>query len=222
MAGAAAEHSDEFVCAARAEAKRLRLDAQRRREEAIRYVALAEGATAEAIALERRVSELDELLGRAPQLRLDLQSEALRGQHLREAAIEIVAHRRKVGEPIHYRDWFKLVLAEGRTIEGKDPLATFLTQITRSPVVLRQPEHPGVYRVDPEAGGKEALHELERTQEELLMLRRRLAEAEDEENGGRATALGEQIAAAERRVSAARRVLSEVARVQATLRTLVS
>jgi hypothetical protein len=127
-----------------------------------------------------------------------------------------------MGQPIHYRDWFKLVLAEGRTIEGKDPLATFLTQITRSPVVLRQPERPGVYRIDPEAGGEEALRELERTQEQLLMLRRRLAEAKEEEDGAQATALGEQIAAAERRVSAAERVLSEVARVQATLRALVS
>ncbi len=222
MAAAAPEHSDEFVRAARAEADRLRLDAERLREEAARHLSLAEKATTEAIIFEQRIRELDELLGRALQLRLDLQTEALRGQRLREAAIEIVARRHRIGEPIHYRDWFKLVLAEGHSVEGKDPLATFLTQVTRSPVVLRQPERPGVYRVDPEAGGEEALRELEDAQAELLALRQRLAETSEREDETGIGALLDQITAAERRVAVAERALSEVARAQATIRAIAS
>lgn len=222
MATAAHDHSDEFVRAARAEADRLRLDAERLREESARHLALAEQATAEAIVLEHRVRELDELLGRSPQLRLDLQAETLRGQELREAAVEIIARCRKIGEPIHYRDWFKLVLAEGHVVEGKDPLASFLTQVTRSPVVIRQAERPGVYRVDPEAGAEEALRELERAQAELVALRRRLAEASERGDEAQNGALRRQIPEVERRLGAAERALSEVARVQAALRVLVS
>lgn len=217
MAAAAPDHSHEFVHAARAEADRLRLDAQRLRGEASRYSTFAEEATADAMRLERRVRELDELLGRAPQLRLDLQTEVLRGQRLREAAVEIIASRRGLGEPIHYREWFELVLAEGHSVEGKDPLATFLTQVTRSPVVIRHPEQPGVYRVDPAAGGEDAIRQLDEARGELLALQRQLDEASVRSSERAEESLLEQIAAAERRVSAAERALSEVARVQAKL-----
>lgn len=220
MAAAAPDHSDEFVRAARAEADRLRLEAERLRGEAARYSTLAERVTADAIILERRVRELDELLGRAPQLRLDLQTEVLRGQRLREAAVEIIASRRRIGEPIHYRDWFELVLAEGHRVEGKDPVATFLTQVTRSPVVLRQPERPGFYRVDPEAGGAYALRQLDKARDDLLALQRQFADDETGADELAKSALREEIAAAERRVAASERTLSEVARVQAKLGTL--
>jgi hypothetical protein len=219
---AAPAHSDDFVRAARAEADRLRLEAQRLREEAARHHALAEGATAEAIVLESRVRELDELLGRAPQLRLDLQPEALRGQRLRETAIEIIGKHRRLGEPIHYREWFELLLAEGHSVEGKDPLATFLTQVTRSPVVLRQPRQPGVYRVDPQTGGEETLRALERARQRLLALRQELEQARAQGDEPRADGLRKQHAAAARDVAAGQRALSEVARVQATLSALAS
>jgi len=222
MGSVAADHSDEFIRAARAEADRLRLEAERLREEAGRQLDLAERATAQAIVHERRVRELDELLGRSPQLRLDLQSEALRGQRLREAAIEIIAKHHKIGEPIHYRDWFKLVLDEGHVVEGKDPLATFLTQVTRSPVVLRQPPRPGVYRVDPETGGDQALREVEKARDGLLALRHQLSKAGQHEDEVAIRALREQLSGAARRVAAAERALSEVARVQATLRASAS
>jgi hypothetical protein len=54
-----------------------------------------------------------------------------------------------LGAAIHYRDWFELVQEDGVEIVGKDPLATFLTQITRSPVVVRVDEEQGVYALDP-------------------------------------------------------------------------
>ena len=210
-------HTHDFERAARAEADALRLEARRLREEAASHLRHAEQATAEAIVRERRARELDELLGRAPQLRLDLQSEALRGRGLREAAVEIAARRRGLGKPIHYREWFELLLAEGHRVEGKDPLATFLTQMTRSPVVLRQPEQPGFYRVDLEAGSDEALRELERAQSVLATIRDQLADARERGDAAAIEDLARRVAAAERRAAAAERALSEVARVQAAL-----
>jgi hypothetical protein len=191
-------YSEEFVHAARSEADALKLEAERLRAESGRHMALAEAATAQAITLEQRARELDELLGRAPQLRLDLQRDALRGQRLREAAIEILASRRGVGEPIHYRDWFELVVAEGHRVEGKDPLATFLTQVTRSPVVRREEDRRGVYRIDIEAAGARALRELDEARHQL--------------------ASPTAAPSAERRAAAAERALSEIARLEAALR----
>ena len=36
-------------------------------------------------------------------------------------------------DALHYRDWFDLLTRAGHAVAGKDPLAVFLTQITRSP-----------------------------------------------------------------------------------------
>jgi hypothetical protein len=200
-------YSDDFVRAARVEADTLRLEVERLRE---------------ALVLEHRARELDELLGRAPQLRLDLQPDSLRGQRLREAAVEILVRRHGLGEPIHYRDWFKLLLAEGVSVEGKDPLATFLTQVTRSPVVLRQRDRPGVYRVDPEAGGEGTLRELHDARSLLVATERRIDEARERADERALEDLTRQLAEAERRAGAAERALSEVARVQAALRALAA
>ncbi|MFN2470225.1 MAG: hypothetical protein ABR583_04405 [Gaiellaceae bacterium] len=219
---AAFVHSQEFAQAARTEADALRLEAERLREEAVKHIELAEKATAQAMELEHRLRELDELLGRAPQLRLDLQTDALRGQRLREVAVELVARQRRIGEPIHYREWFELLLAEGHTVEGKDPLATFLTQVTRSPVVLRESEQSGVYRVDPEAGGEEALRGVEYARRALISIREQLAVALERADDRAIEDLTQQLAAAERRAGAAHRALSEVARVQAGLRALAA
>lgn len=74
---------------------------------------------------------------------------ALRGPAIREAAIEVLARQGGV-EAIHYRAWFEMLIAAGHRVAGKDPLAVFLTQITRSPVVRRSTQ-AGVYVLDPEA-----------------------------------------------------------------------
>jgi hypothetical protein len=49
---------------------------------------------------------------------------------------------------IQYRDWFELVLAQGCAVSGKDPAASFLTNIRDSPAVVRG-SRPGFYRLDP-------------------------------------------------------------------------
>jgi len=56
--------------ATRAEADRLHADAQQLRAQASALTERAQQASALALAAEQRVLELDEMLGRAPQLRL--------------------------------------------------------------------------------------------------------------------------------------------------------
>jgi septal ring factor EnvC (AmiA/AmiB activator) len=70
----------------------------------------------------------------------------LRGPAIRAAAVRAVAQN-PGREVLHYRDWYELVLSEGVSIAGKDPLAVFLTQLNRSPLV-RKTSKAGVYELD--------------------------------------------------------------------------
>lgn len=72
----------------------------------------------------------------------------LKGVDIRETAVRLLIETGRGRDPIHYRDWFDIVLAAGYRPTGKDPLATFLTEINRSPVV-RRTTHAGVYELDP-------------------------------------------------------------------------
>jgi hypothetical protein len=100
--------------------------------------------------IERGLAEIDAqcgLLDRlAPQSRVDPAPEppqaGLRGPAIREAAVRaLVADGR---EALHYREWFELLDHE---VAGKDPLAVFLTQLSRSPAVRKGPR-AGVYELD--------------------------------------------------------------------------
>ena len=53
-------------------------------------------------------------------------------------------------QALHYRAWFDALEAAGYEVAGKDPLAVFLTQLSRSPVVRRGTQS-GVYELDPGA-----------------------------------------------------------------------
>lgn len=202
-----AEFSDEFEHVAREEAERLRVRAMELRARSESWAERARALAGEAARLEARVQHLDELLGRAPQLRLDLQTEALQGQQLREEAVRILVEKRGTRQAIHYKEWYGLLRDEGLSAAGKDPVATFLTQITRSPLVQRVEGRGGMYQVDPAAA-----YELAR--QELAVASRELAIAEDavgavaEENGEGATHVGrareahEKLTAAQRRLDA--------------------
>jgi hypothetical protein len=87
----------------------------------------------------------------------------LRGPAIRERAVEALLESGR--EALHYRRWFELVTGEGAMIAGKDPLAVFLTQITRSPVIRRGPR-AGVYELD-RAAPERLAKTLERLQREL-------------------------------------------------------
>jgi hypothetical protein len=156
MASTPAPFSDGFAQTARDETARLAARAQELRARGERWLERAGELLREADRLDHRVRELDELLGRAPQLRLDLQTRQLQGQRLREEAARILLERRGLRVPIHYRDWFDLLTADGVTVAGKDPLATFLTQITRSPIVIRVDGGSGVYALDPHSAYEQA------------------------------------------------------------------
>jgi hypothetical protein len=73
----------------------------------------------------------------------------LRGPAIREAAVAVLASSDAV-DAVHYRAWYEMLLAAGYRVAGKDSLAVFLTQITRSPVVKKSTQ-AGVYALDREA-----------------------------------------------------------------------
>jgi hypothetical protein len=214
-------YSDSFLEATRLEADRLTADAERLRAEAGEHIASAERLASEALAIEQHVRELDELLGRAPQLRLDLEADGLRGHKLRAAAIQILARRIGLRQPIHYRDWYQMLTEEaGRDVEAKDPLATFLVQISRSPLVAKADNQPGVYLLDPERAGQRALEALQVAEGGL-----RGAEADYAEIRRQQTSDGDpasiesrrRLDTARRRLAQAQRDMTEIARSQTEL-----
>jgi hypothetical protein len=71
----------------------------------------------------------------------------LRGPAIRRAAVEALLALPERPEALHYRDWYEAVRTAGFEVEGKDPLAVFLTQISRSPVI-RKSTQAGVYELD--------------------------------------------------------------------------
>jgi hypothetical protein len=71
----------------------------------------------------------------------------LRGPAIRRAAVEALLALPERPEALHYRDWYASLRDAGFEVAGKDPLAVFLTQISRSPVI-RKSTQPGVYELD--------------------------------------------------------------------------
>lgn len=69
----------------------------------------------------------------------------LRGPAIREVAVGLLVADGR--DALHYREWFDLLTEAGYDVAGKDPLAVFLTQITRSPAV-RKGARPGEYALD--------------------------------------------------------------------------
>jgi hypothetical protein len=134
----------------------------------------------------------------------------LRGAAIREAAVRVLAAHGAPGTAVHYRDWFELLLARGFVPAGKDPLATFLTQIGRSPLVERSTAS-GMYALD--------LEFPERARQQLVRLNAQLNEGQDISAGStveeiaaarerRATLTGE-IHELERRLEEALRCMAE-------------
>jgi hypothetical protein len=89
----------------------------------------------------------------------------LRGARIREIAVRVLAANTQPEAPVHYRDWFDLLALQGFLPAGKNPLATFLTQIGRSPVV-RRTTTSGIYVLDLEFP-RQARERLERLSAEL-------------------------------------------------------
>jgi hypothetical protein len=72
---------------------------------------------------------------------------ALRGPAIRAAAVRVLLAHPLRPEALHYRKWFELLGEAGYSVAGKDPLAVFLTQLSRSPLVRRGTQS-GVYELE--------------------------------------------------------------------------
>ena len=96
---------------------------------------------------ERLLWEINSVLGKEPQLRLDEADLRLRGRRLEAVAIEVLAEERGRNEEVHYREWFELLRARGHLVAGKEPINTFLAQINRSRDVHPVGRRTGLYRL---------------------------------------------------------------------------
>lgn len=96
---------------------------------------------------ERMLGDIDLVLGRSPQLRLEDADLRLRGRRLEEVAIAVLADERGPGAEVHYREWFELLRSNGHLVAGKHPLNTFLTQINRSAAIEKVGRRTGRYRI---------------------------------------------------------------------------
>ncbi|HEY5198924.1 MAG TPA: hypothetical protein VIJ51_18035 [Solirubrobacteraceae bacterium] len=74
----------------------------------------------------------------------------LRGAEIRKHAARRFFLAHGSGRGLHYRRWFELLVADGSEIAGRDPLASLLTNLNRSPVVVRG-DQPGTYAIDAQA-----------------------------------------------------------------------
>jgi len=133
--------------------------------------------------LRQRISVLCELAGdqetlagradednvvRFPEHATEPEHGYLRGQEIRRTAVRLLGELRGDQRPIHYAEWFTLLQEAGYGISGRDPSANFLTQVGRSPVVVRSDE-PGTYLLDL-AAPKRLREQLDTLNTELLAL----------------------------------------------------
>jgi hypothetical protein len=139
--------SDDFKATAATERERL-LD---RYEECVarstHHAEVADEAAREAERYARTIRELGELLGIEDQLSITELHDELKGERLREVAAKVLWQHFREGDVVHYKQWFDLVIAEGHRIGGKNPAATFLTQVARVSTVERTGRRSGLYRL---------------------------------------------------------------------------
>jgi hypothetical protein len=111
------------------------------------HAELAAEAAREAERYARTIRELGELLELEDQLSIVQLSDQLRGERLRDVAAEVVWRHFRAGDVVHYKQWFDLVVADGYQIGGKNPAATFLTQVARVASVKRVGRRSGLYEL---------------------------------------------------------------------------
>jgi hypothetical protein len=139
--------SGDFLKAARVERDRLASQLAEAQERVEHFEMLAAEAREEAKSLAASICAIEEVAGLAPQLAMCEISEELRGEHLREVALDVLQRLSASGDPVHYRIWFEALVQAGFRVSGRDPLATFLTQITRIDNVESVGRRSGLYRL---------------------------------------------------------------------------
>jgi len=139
--------SGDFLAAATAERARLLTRLEHAQERLAHLETLAAQARNAADELAESIRAIEEVAGLAPQMALSEISEQLRGERLREVALEVLHRLSACGDPVHYRAWFDALAESGYQVSGRDPLATFLTQITRIDEVESVGRRSGLYRL---------------------------------------------------------------------------
>jgi hypothetical protein len=139
--------SDSFAAAAKAEREQLVARLAEAQERIEHFETLANDARSEVESLARLIREIEELLGMAPQIAMCEIDEELRGERLREVALAVLREKAGDGSPIHYRDWYEALTEAGYRVLGRDPLASFLTQVSRIDRVKKVGRRSGLYRL---------------------------------------------------------------------------
>src|SRR6266511_5941002 len=139
--------STDFLNAAKAERQLLATRLAEAHERIDHFETLASEARDEAQSLAASIRAIEEVAGLAPQMAICEISEELRGERLREVALEVLQRLSTSGDPVHYRIWFEALVESGYRVIGKDPLATFLTQVSRIDRVERIGRRSGLYRL---------------------------------------------------------------------------
>lgn len=139
--------SDEFKASAAVERATLLTRYEEARELSEHHAQLAEQAAREAERYAKTIRELGELLEIEDQLSIVQLSDQLRGERLREIATDVLWRHHRAGDIVHYKQWFDLVVADGYRIGGKNPAATFLTQVARVASVERVGRRSGLYKL---------------------------------------------------------------------------
>lgn len=145
----------------------------RKRDDVQEHLAELDGQLAE---LDERTSMLEQLAPpEAPSppsgtLEPDRREQhtLLRGPAIREAAVRLLAAQ-PAPSPMHYQAWLRMLEEAGYEVDGKQPSAVFLTQISRSPAVRKAAGHPGTYELDREAP-RRLQHTLKRERDRLASL----------------------------------------------------
>lgn len=117
------------------------------RDRAERLRTLADHLDEQAERDEHLLGELRAALGLDPQLRIEDLDRRLKGRRLREVASEILSREVGPGTPIHYKQWYGLLRQAGFVVGGRDPIATFLAQVQRTPNVVRVGSRTGIYQL---------------------------------------------------------------------------
>jgi hypothetical protein len=93
------------------------------------------------------LADLQGALGEAAELRIDDLDQRLGGQRLERVAIRLLEEQPQLGSEIHYKEWFDLITEAGYKVTGRNPLGTFLAQLSRSPAIEPIGHRTGRYRL---------------------------------------------------------------------------
>jgi chromosome segregation ATPase len=133
----------------------------------------------------------------------------LRGPAIRRAAAGVLLSDARRLRAMHYRDWFAMLEQNGYTVAGKDPVAVFLTQLSRSPVIHRGTQS-GIYEINLDAVDQ-LTRQLDNRQRELRALTSAADTADLTSIRARRTSLTREIDKLEKALTEARSTLGRAA-----------